>query len=186
MKTNSDYDNFLIEKILDPNKWPNFPRPEYLNELNKIARDSYAKNSIEGYLASVLIWHQLSEEIIKLLVEYSNFLIQVAIWPTRLDFKKENNNMYGNTLSNLRYTVNFMNKEKILTKCEDLNKIRINFVHKLTLKSSVEDIKNQAKKASLLYKNILSLFEDADDDFKMQLHDYKESVDWGEMLDSDE
>ena len=58
----------IVEKIKDPEKWPEFNRPDFLEELNELADKAVAKKTIEGYLAALLIYQQLAEEMIKLLL----------------------------------------------------------------------------------------------------------------------
>ena len=48
-----------------------------LDELNELADKAFEKKTIEGYLASVLIYHQLTEEFIRILIESSTFLYSV-------------------------------------------------------------------------------------------------------------
>jgi hypothetical protein len=59
----------LISTIRDSDTWPSFERPDFLDELDEIANQAFSKNTIEGYLASLLIYHQLSEEMIRLLLK---------------------------------------------------------------------------------------------------------------------
>lgn len=61
------YKDDILIKLEDSNKWPGFERPEFLDELNELADSSFEKKTIEGYLASVLIYHQLTEELIRIL-----------------------------------------------------------------------------------------------------------------------
>src|ERR1035437_5433693 len=131
------YSNNLRDRIQDSEKWPSFERTDFLSVLNEIADEAMLKDTTEGYLASVLIYHQLSEEIIKLLIECSNFLIQVAIFPAEISFKKNEKRMYGQLITELEDSVEFPHKQKLIFECKKLNEIRIKMVHKLTLKSSL-------------------------------------------------
>ena len=62
------YTTDLIERIRDSSKWPDFERPHFLDELADIANQAFSKDTIEGYLASLLIYQQLGEELIRLLL----------------------------------------------------------------------------------------------------------------------
>lgn len=77
------YWHILIERIKDPEKWPTFNRLGFLNELNAIADTAFLTETVEGYLASILIYHQITEEMITFLLECCVFLTQVAIFPTK-------------------------------------------------------------------------------------------------------
>ncbi len=138
------YKHELIARIKDFNKWPAFDRPDFLQELNTVGDDAFSKGTVEGYLASILIYHQITEEMIKLLLECCDFLIQVAIFPAEIQFKRNGRRMFGQILDNLEKSVSFEKKEEYISKCKELNEIRIRMVHRLTRKSSLQDIKNQS------------------------------------------
>lgn len=50
-----DYLKEIVERIKDYNKWPEFDRPDFLEELNALADNAISKKSIEGYLTAFLI-----------------------------------------------------------------------------------------------------------------------------------
>jgi hypothetical protein len=56
-----EYLEQVIERITDSEKWPTFDRPEFLDELDELAEESISKNTVEGYLAALLIYQQLVE-----------------------------------------------------------------------------------------------------------------------------
>src|SRR3989442_515713 len=140
------YKTELIERIKDSEKWPAHARPDFLNELNEGADEVFAKASIEGYLASVLIYHQISEEMIKVLLGCCDFFIQLAVSPAEIKFQHSDKRMFGQLINDLEKTVSFESKEAFIVKCKELNEVRIRIVHRLTRKSSLKDIKKQSSK----------------------------------------
>ena len=56
--------------------WNEFVRPEFLQELNDLADYFIEKNTVEGFLAALLIYHQSCEEIVRLLIRDAQFCIQ--------------------------------------------------------------------------------------------------------------
>src|SRR5712691_12373193 len=122
------YKHELIERIKDFNKWPAFDRPDFLIELNRVGDNAFSKGTVEGYLASILIYHQITEEMIKLLLECCDFLIQVAIFPAEIQFRRNGRRMYGQILDDLEKSVSFKMKEEFIRKCKELNDIRIRMV----------------------------------------------------------
>ena len=51
------YEDDILIKLENPDNWPGFELPDFLNELNELADNAFKKKTIEGYLASVLIYH---------------------------------------------------------------------------------------------------------------------------------
>src|SRR5690242_10587933 len=96
------YQKELLLRIRDNEKWPSFGRPTFLNELGEIADDAYAKNSIEGYLASLLIYHQLCEEMVKLLLRDCQFFIQLSVFPSEIHFPEKRRLTFGQIIEGLR------------------------------------------------------------------------------------
>lgn len=170
------YKTALIAKLKDSELWPTHIRPSFLNELNDVADKAFAKGSIEGYLASILIYHQLSEEMIKLLLKCCDFLIQIAIFPYEKELTHDDRRMFGQLLNDLEKTVSFKKKSEFIAKCKELNDIRIKMVHKLTRKSSLADIKIQSSQIKDIFDNIYELFEIIYDDFRVAFHSYQKDI----------
>ncbi len=78
----------FIEVLRDHNKLPHFARSDFLKELNELADASFAKGTVEGYLAALLIYHQLCEEFLRVLVKTSHFYVQCALFPQQIEDKK--------------------------------------------------------------------------------------------------
>ncbi len=112
------------EQINNSDYWPGFENPDHLDDLNEIADDAFKKNSIEGYLAALLIYHQLCEEMAKLLIEDSKFFIKASIYPAEIQFTKNNKTMFGRTIEQLKETIDFQEKDLFIKKCENFNQIR--------------------------------------------------------------
>lgn len=176
------YKHELIARIKDFNRWPEFGRPDFLEELNKVGDEAFLKGTVEGYLASILIYHQLTEEIIKLLLECCDFLIQVAIFPAEIQFRRNDRRMFGHILDDLEKSVSFEKKEEFIRKCKELNEIRIRMVHRLTRKSSLQDIKEQSSQIKHIFDTILHLFGDISDDFRISFNSYKKNGEWDDWI----
>lgn len=180
------YSKDLIEKIVNKKNWPSFEKANFLQELNTIADDAIKKNTIEGCLAAILIYHQLCEEIIKYLIECSNFFIQISIYPTEICYDVERKIMFGKLLEELKKGPSFKNKQQLIDNCQKLNNIRIKIVHRLTLKSSLVSIKKQTKDVGNIYNKILEYFEVARDEYFMKFHDLEKNCEWKELLSDDD
>src|SRR5271165_6190206 len=107
------YEDDIKHRVRTTELWPDFESPEFLDRLNGIAAESLAKNTIEGALASVLIYHQLSEEMLRLLLQCAQFFIQLAIFPAELTFPQRRRQMFGQLVEELRSTMSFLYKGEI-------------------------------------------------------------------------
>jgi len=179
------YKTEIVKKVLDPNLWPDFEERDFLGELDGIAEDAFLYDTIYGYLSAVLIYHQLTDEVIQVLLKNTRFFIQLSIFPVELNFPNKKDKMFGELLQDLESTVEFEQKELILQKARKLNSIRIQIVHKLTRQSSLDQIKNQALIVKDLFYEIFALCRKTNVYFAQVFHDYKKDVDWGEYLEED-
>lgn len=132
------YIQTLLAKIKDAEEgWPHFETPDFLQTLEDVAQEAFAKNSIEGHLAALLIWHQLCEEMAQLLLREAQFFIQLAVHPAEITFRDRRKLMFGQILDALSDTISFDGKEAFLDDCRKLNTQRIQLVHRLTQHSSL-------------------------------------------------
>jgi len=170
------YNNLLFYRLEDSERWPKFERANFMQQLNSFADSVYSKNTTEGYLAALLIYQQLCEEMIKLLIECSNFLIQLSVFPSEIKAIIKNDAMFGQLLSELERGVLDDNIKLFISECRRLNGLRIKMVHKITLKTSIDDIKKQSKQAKNIFDKIFNIFESEYDFYRVNFHDYKKNI----------
>lgn len=179
----ASYQDNIIHKIEDSERWPKFERSDFMQQLNGFADSVYYKDSTEGYLAALLIYQQLCEEMIKLLIECSNFLIQLSLFPNEINVGMRKNAMFGQLLLDLEKGVLNDSTKLFVSECKKLNDLRIKMVHKITLKTSIDDIKKQSKQTKNIFDKIFTLFESEYDLYKTIFHDYKKNVgDYKELI----
>lgn len=166
----------LIERISDSKNWPSFDNPDFMQELDDLANEAIIKKTIEGYLAALLIYHQLCEEMGRLLIEDSKFFIELSIHPSEIKFSNKNKLMFGNMLADLQKGIEFPDKEIFINKCNELNLLRNQVVHKLTKQTALKDIEKNLKKVSSLYEEIYNIFEYCHDWYRVCFKDYKKDV----------
>ena len=83
------YKQKIIDRINDSGEWSNFDRPDFMGDLNELADEAITKKTIEGYLAAILIYQQLAEEMIRLFLKDHEFFIQLAVFPAEINFKNK-------------------------------------------------------------------------------------------------
>ena len=170
------YQSEILLRIRDSDQWPSFDRVNFLNELLEIADESYAKNSVEGYLASLLIYHQVCEEMVRLLLRDCQFFIQLSVFPSEIIFQERRRAMFGQIIEELKTTVSFNHKEEFITLCTELNKARIDIVHRLTKQSSIVEMQSQLICVQELSYRIFDLFEYIHDEFRVAFKDFRKDV----------
>lgn len=149
----------------------------FLDQLKDIADESFGKGSVEGYLAAVLIYSQLSEEMLRILIEDNTVFIKFRIYPATIKEKKIKKATLG-TLINIysEETIDIEGKDLFIDKCKNLNETRIKLVHKLTKKTSLNDIKNKSENLRNIFYEIFHLWYEIDDKFRQYYHDLKKEI----------
>jgi hypothetical protein len=177
-----NYTQELINRIEKSDNWPSFDRPGFLIDLNAVADEAFEKSTVEGYLAALLIYHQLCEELAYLILQSAQFYIQLSVFPAEIDFPRKKRLMYGQLINELRSTISFKNKNAFIKKCLELNKHRIDIVHRLTKQTNLSNVQHQVSEAKRLFDEIYDLFEDTYDYFRVCFHDFRKDIDWDEYL----
>jgi hypothetical protein len=165
------YEEELLDKLKDAGKWPAFKNLGHLSILNDIADGAFSKSSFEGYIAAVAIYHQLSADMVELLLNDIHFVTQCSLYPLELRFEKKKTPMFGALLDELEHNIDFKQKKDFLFQCRRLNEIRITMVHKLTQQVFLGSVNHQAKAAKDVLDQIFILFDEAHDFFRACLHD---------------
>src|SRR5262245_10842411 len=93
---------------------PELAAPGFLLRLENIARRAMAKRTIEGTLAAIVIYHQLVEEMLRLLVRDCEVYLQLAAFPAELRFPVRRKQMFGQIQQSLKDSMEFPLKSRIL------------------------------------------------------------------------
>lgn len=153
---------------------PDFP--DMIGNLIRIGNESFKKETIEGYLASILMFHQVIEESMKVLIRLSDLLLKAHIWPDEINYTFiEERKMFGDIIRELERSIRFKRIDEYINNCRELNKIRIDFVHKLT-KIDFSQIENEAKRYQDLFIQTMVLYYEGEQHHVRMLSDLKENV----------
>ena len=161
----------IISILTDGSKWPDIYHPEFLEELNTVADNLFSKKTLEGYIASILIYHQIAEEMIKALINISAFYSQSLNLHIYFKDREVDKKMFGQLINELDYSLKLENTDYFIQKCKELNEIRINIVHKMTKKKNITEIQKICKKSKRIFDEIYELFEDIYDEWRLCLKD---------------
>ncbi|HPH04303.1 MAG TPA: hypothetical protein PL131_00390 [Methylotenera sp.] len=163
----------LIDRIKNHSQWPHFENVDHLSELDALADDANGQGTLEGYLAALGIYHQLCDEMARLLIKDSQFFIQLSCYPTKIEFPKPNIQMSGQVLSQLELAVEFEGKALFIEKCREMNTLRNNVFHNLTKQTSLTTLKEKLSQVSNLYEAIFKLFSKSHDWFQLCFKDFR-------------
>jgi hypothetical protein len=170
------YSQDLLNKLRDSDNWPHISRHEFLDELNELADTAFEKKTIEGALASLLIYHQITEDMIKTLINCSTFFLQLTIFPSELIHRDLSGKMFGQLINELKHSVVDENIKVFIKKSQELNSTRIKMVHKLTLKSSIKEISKETLKVKKLFDAIFELYAEIYDSYRVTFSYYKKYI----------
>lgn len=165
------------ERLADPDRWPCFATPDFSDRLESLARRSLEQRTMSGALASILVYHQLAEELMRVLVEDSKFLIQCSILPTEINFAEPKKQTFGQLLDELRRAVEFKGKAELLKRADDINRARNELAHGLTRRGRLAGIRKQALRVQRAYGHMFERFDSAHDFFRVCFKDCRKAMD---------
>jgi hypothetical protein len=155
------YQQDIIKRLSKRSSWPEFERRDFLSELDSIAEDAFLHETLEGYLGALLIYCQLTEEMIKLLLKDVEFLTQLRSFPKEHHQEKYENLPLGRMIGVLKKSIDFDGKEMIIADFQEINQLRIDLVHNLTKQSDIDLVVEKVELVKGLYIAMLRSFQSA-------------------------
>jgi len=168
--------NELLLKLNDSEKWPDIFRPDFIAELNDFADSSYSKNTIEGYLASLLIYHQITENMILSLIKISNFYFRCYLNEFETTEVDTDRKMFGQLIEILKKGPKIDKTDDFIIMCNELNDLRIKIVHRITLKKDMDQIVAVCINSKEKFDKIYDLYSIIYDNWRVNLHNLKNDL----------
>ena len=157
-----EYFRKLEEFILSEELWPAFRNPESIAELERVAAEVYSKGSLEGSLSSILIYQQIAEEMVWVLLKDCQSMIKICLMgQAEIIFSDQHKAMFGRLIDELKNTINFENKIEFIRECNALNSIRISVVHGLSKNTELAEIRTMAEQAKKHFESIRALYTES-------------------------
>ena len=178
------YEEKLVRTVKNPDGYLGLPvnDPSILSYLDGIADNSYHQGTTEGYLAAAIIYHQLTEKILLMLINYSDLYIQAKIYPEKIDTFYQDLDSFGKLLKRHKTTVVFSKKSKILKNADDLNRNRVQLVHKMYELGHEGNIDMVSKKIRENFESIFKDWKDAMKWFYKQLDSLRSQTKWQKLF----
>ncbi len=155
------YDEELVKQLINPHGYLYFPDSSIHSYLDGIADDAYHKNEADGYIAALSIWHQLSEEILRVLYRYSQLLIKASLYPVKLDEKEIIPISMGALIEVNKQCVVYNRKSIILTNSKKLNNLRNDIFHHIIKHPTENEIIQKVIVAKTYYDTIFKEWREA-------------------------
>ncbi|VBB41152.1 hypothetical protein TRIP_E70019 [uncultured Spirochaetota bacterium] len=173
-----------VSILLDESKWPYLNNPDLISKLELVAITSFHKNTEDAYIASILIFQQIIEEMIRVLIMDSEFVLATQL-VSRFSYKihPTKARMFGEYIEELKQGVEFCEKNEIIEKAQIVNKKRIEIAHKIVNIQSIEELYIMATDAKEDYHKIKKLFNSAHKEFIESLKDERSELE--SAIDSD-
>ena len=128
-----------------------FDNTEVLSELNGIADDAEMYKTESGHIGAVLVYHQLTEEIVKLLIKWCETIMRLKLYPYRYKMGAVKDEMFGEIMNIYNKScIDHKNKSNIVREANMINKIRIEIAHNIT---------KEYKEYDEIYKKMKTHFE---------------------------
>lgn len=172
----SEYHKALLSVISNSTKWPAFARPDFINTLDTAGHDAFQKQTLEGYLAAFLIFQQISEDMVKNIIKLGRLYNQATVFPLEIEYESIDKMTFGVLLKELRLVPHYERGSALADLCGELNVLRIQLVHKITLKESLKEIKEKCQFALEIFGKIENIYEELEDSYRMVLSDSKDSA----------
>ncbi|MCX6157996.1 MAG: hypothetical protein NTY74_08480 [Ignavibacteriae bacterium] len=163
LKTINKNEEFRTEILNDLSKRCNFPDVGFAQKLDKIeieAERMFNTKTVEGYISSMIIYHQLIDELIKILISCFRYYVQLRLFPYKINKRKTNGKLTRNMLEELSSLILNPKIELFINKCYEFNELRNITVHRLMKVNSVNSTLVKCKMAKTIFDEIFKIFDE--------------------------
>ena len=163
--TEKEYKLNILDDIFDDNNFADVKLASKLDYLRYEANTMFNKNTVEGYISSMIIYHQLIEEMIKMLINFSSNHIQLKIFPYKIEKRNLKGKLFKNLLEEFKKLLLTPKIELFIDKSYKFNELRNITVHRSITVKSVKSTFIQCKKVKKLFGEIFDLYVDISNEF---------------------
>jgi hypothetical protein len=171
--------------LKDRASWPDFDRRDFLSELDGVAEDALCRRTVDGYLAALLIYAQLAEEIVRLLLRDAEFFVQLHVYPAEIHFPVPEMATLGELLGMFDRSLDFPSKQEVLKACRELNIIRRDLVHRLTASPTTDSVGPRVEQARVWFREAFSGFQEGHSWFHLAFKDLRKDDTWWERIETE-
>ncbi len=179
------YEEKLIKELKNPDNYMLHKESWIESELDGMAKDMLHFNKgIESKIASLFIYHQLTEEILALLFRFCDLIIRGSLYPIKLNETKPTKHRdFAKNLEMLKSSVEFKDKSKLVSAAKELNQIRNRVGHKLITDYKDFNLDDELDEVNELFEKIFSYRTEGLKWFYTQINRLKERKEIKDLLD---
>lgn len=166
----------LINKVRTRECLLNFDKPNFILELSNRAGEALLQKNMYGYLAAVLIYHQMKEEILMALLRKHNFYTQLTRPPEDVSFSTVNYQDTGYITDKNDMPYSFKNRNKIPELSKKFDYIKNEIVNRLSEGIKVEEIERMTMDARAQFEAIFAEFKENNLWFYKKIKAFEESA----------
>ena len=119
--------------------------------------------------------------MIRLLLECSEFFVQLSIAPAEIHFRIPDKAMFGRLLESAKSSIDFENRDELIVLAHAINKDRIDLVHALTKQESLDSVKEKVLHTKVRFDEFFSLFAESQDWFMLCFKDMRKDNEWEDL-----
>jgi len=139
---------------------------------------------IESKIASLLIYHQLTEEILALLFRFCDLVVRGSLYPIQLNEPKPKKHRdFAKNLEMLKASIEFKDKSKLVSAAKQLNQKRNRIAHRLVTEFKEFDIGEELNEVNELFEKIFGYQTEGLNWFYSQINRIKEREEIKKLLD---
>jgi len=152
---------------------PELAAPDFLRRLDRVAHRALLGRTVEGNLAAILIYHQLVEEMLRLLLLDCEVYLQLAAFPAEIRFPTRRKQLFGRLHQAL---AEYTSRTRSAASPARPASTRIGIVHGLVQPKSSAGLRSRVLRAQRLYAAIYALFDEAHDFFRLCFKDFRKDT----------
>jgi hypothetical protein len=179
------YEERLIKELKNPDGYLWNEDSWIQSELDGMAKDMLHLNKgIESKIASLFIYHQLTEEILALLFRFCDLIVRGSLYPIKLNEPKPKRHRdFAKNLDMLKSSIEFEGKSRLISAAKELNKKRNRIGHRLVTEFKDFDIEEELKGVDDLFELIFKYRTEGLRWFYSQINRLKEREEINRLLD---
>lgn len=165
----------ILERLADDTSWPSLSKPDLMAQLDGYAEEALGNASELKLIASILIYQQLVEEMLKITFETADFLTQVHLLPITKNTKPSKFRMFGQLVKEFSDIIEFPSKAEMIDLAKKINEKRIKVAHGLVHSYDLSAIHDDARIVNGWFFQFFSHFDTAQDWLNSVLYELQEN-----------
>ncbi len=166
----------LINKVRTRECLLNFDKPNFILELRNRAGEALLQKNVYGYLAAVLIYYQMKEEILMALNRKAIFYTQLIGIPEEVCFSSGNYSGPGYATVKNDMPYSFKNRNKIQELSKKIDSIKNDTIKMLSEGVSIEEVERLTIEARAQFEAVFAEFKESNLWFYRKIKDFEESA----------